>query len=265
MGRPQADGDIVGQVVAPQGQNERVADVLVGENRQVGGAAPQIQQGRAQLFFFLRQHGFAGGQGFQDDVAHVEPRAVAAFDDVVGRGDGAGDDMDLGLQTNTGHAHRVLDAGLFVDDILLGQDVDHFPVHGNGHRPGGVDDPLHVGLGNLGALDGDDAAAVEAGDVAAGDAGVDRRYFAAGHQFGFFHSLLDGIHRGFDIDHNPFAKSDRRVGSDADNVDLSLGHLADHTADLGRSDIKAHNQIAASLHPKPPSGRLQCRFPSDGR
>ena len=130
----------------------------------------------------------------------------------MGRGDRSGDDVDFGLQPDAGHAHRVLDPGLLIDDIFLGQDVDHLSIHGNGHGTGGIDDPLHIGFGDLGPLDGDDAAAVEAGDVPAGDAGVDRGYLAAGHQFGLFHGFFNGIHRGFDIDHHALAKPDRRGG-----------------------------------------------------
>ena len=73
MGRPQADGDIVGQVVSTKSEHEGVTDVLVGEDGQIGGAAAQVQQRGPQFFFLSGQYRLAGGQGLQDDVTHVEP------------------------------------------------------------------------------------------------------------------------------------------------------------------------------------------------
>ena len=174
MRAAQADGDVVGQVVAAERQHEGVLDVLAREHGQVGGPAAQVEQGRAELLLFLGEHGLAGGQALQHDVADVQARAVGALHQVVGGGHRAGHDVDLGLQPHAGHPDRVLDARLVVDDVLLGQHVDHLAVHRDRDRPGRVDHPLHVQRGDLGALDGHDAAAVETGDVAAGDPGVHR-------------------------------------------------------------------------------------------
>ena len=178
----------------------------------------------------------------------------------MGRGDRPGNNVNLRFEPYTGHTHRVLDAGLLIDDVFLGQHVDHFAVHGNRYGTGRIDDPFDIGLGNFRPFDGNDASAVEPGDVPPGDTGVHGRNFAAGHQFGFFHRFFDGIHRRFDIDDDPFAKPDRGMGADADDIHLSLGNFAHDTADFGCPDIKAHNQIASSLHATPPSGRLQRRL-----
>ena len=252
MGCAQTDGDVVGQVVAAQRQHERVLDVLAGKDGQIGGAPAEIDQGGAELLFLVAQHGLARGQTFKDDVADVQAGAVAAFDDIVRRGDGPGDDVDLGFETHAGHAHRVLDAGLLVDDVFLRQDVNDFPVHGDGHRPGGIDDALDIVFGDLAALDGHDAAAVETGDVPPGDAGIDRGDLAAGHQFGFLHRFLDGIHCRFDVHHHALAQPDGRVRADADDVDLAAADFTDHAADFGGPDIEAHHEITASLHLIPP-------------
>jgi hypothetical protein len=116
----------------------------------------------------------------------------------------------------------MLDAALVVDDELLGQDVDHLAVHGDGHRLGGVDHPGDVGLADLLVLDRDDPRAVHALDVAAGDAGVDGGHLAAGHQLGLLDGALDRAHGGLDIDHHPLAERLGRVGADPDDVDDSL-------------------------------------------
>ena len=130
--------------------------LLLEKNGQIGGCPPpRSKRGGAQLLFLFREHGLARGQGLQHDVAHVQAGAVGAFHDVVGRGHGAGDNVDLGLQPDAAHAHGVLDAGLVVHDVFLGQNVNDLPVHGNGHGPGRLLDPLHVLGRDLRPLDGD--------------------------------------------------------------------------------------------------------------
>ena len=62
MRRSQPDGNIIGQVVSAQSQNKGVFDIVLGKNRQIGGAAAKIQQGNAQVLFLVGEHGFTGGQ-----------------------------------------------------------------------------------------------------------------------------------------------------------------------------------------------------------
>ena len=120
----------------------------------------------------------------------------------------AGDNVDLGLQAYTGHADRILDSGFIIHDVFLWQHMDNFTVHGDGYGPGRINDAIYIIIGNFGSLDGNDAATVESRYVAAGDAGIDRRYFTAGHEFGLFDCFFNGFHSGFDIDHNSLAQPD---------------------------------------------------------
>ena len=160
--------------------------------------------------------------------------------------------MDFRLQPDGGHADRVLNAGLVVHDVLLGQHMDDLAVHRDGHRPGGVDHPLDILRGDLRALDGHDAAAVEAGDVPPGDAGVDRGDLTAGHELGFLHRLLDGLDRRLDVDDHPLAQPDRGVGADPDDADAVVGNLAHHRADFGGADVQADDDVFPALHAQPP-------------
>src|SRR5262249_15893453 len=188
-----------------------------------------------------------GSQRLEHDVRHVEPGAVGALDDVLGTGDGAGDDVDLGLQADPGHPQWLLDAALVVDDELLGQDVDHLPVHGGGHRVGGADRPGDVRLPDLLVLHRHDALAVEAFDVAPGDAGVDGGDLAAGHQLRFLDRPADGGHGGLDVHHHALAQALGGMGADADDVGPVLGQVTDDGADLGGPDVQADHDLSALL------------------
>ncbi len=72
---------------------------------------------------------------------------------------------------------------------------------------------------DLAVLHRDDAVGVEAVDVAARDAGVDRGDLAVGHQLGLFDRVLDRVDGGVDVDHHALAQAPRRVRADPDDVD----------------------------------------------
>ena len=112
--------------------------------------------------------------------------------------------MHLDLEAHAGHAQRLLDAILTVNDELLRQDVQHLLVGGDGHGARGFDHAIDVDGGHFLVLDRHHAVAVKALDVAAGDAGVDALDTHAGHQLGLFERALDGADRRFDIDHHAF-------------------------------------------------------------
>src|SRR5208337_2868963 len=122
----------------------------------VGGPAPDIDKRHPQLLFFGGEGRLAGGQLLQDDVVDLQAGPVGTLDDVLRRGDGAGDDVNLDLQPDPAHPLGVLDPVLTVDDELLRQDMDYLSVHGDGDGAGGVDGPPHVAFGDLMALHPDD-------------------------------------------------------------------------------------------------------------
>ena len=53
-------------------------------------------------------------------------------------------------------------------------------------------------------LYGHDPVGIHAADMVAGNPGIHRVNFAAGHQFGFFHRPLNRVYSGIDIHDHPF-------------------------------------------------------------
>jgi hypothetical protein len=82
-------------------------------------------------FSSVGQHRVAGRELLEDDVLHLEAAALDALDDVLRGADRAGDHVHLGLQPHAGHAQRLLDAFLVVDDVFLRQDVQDLLVGRN--------------------------------------------------------------------------------------------------------------------------------------
>ena len=223
-------------------------DRAVGEDRQVGGAAANVDQAYPQVPLVTGQDRLGRGEGLEHDVHDVEPGLVRALHDVLGAGDGRGHDVDLRLEADAAHSQGFPDPVLVIDDELLGNHVDDLPVHRDRHRLGGVDDAAHVVAAHLSVLHGDDAVGVEALDVSSRNPRVYRRDLAVRHQLRFFHGVLDGIDGGVDVDDDALAQSLRRVRTDSDDIGAVLCALRNDRADLGGADVEAHDQIVFACH-----------------
>src|SRR5690606_19367833 len=129
-----------------------------------------------------------------------EAAALHALDDVLRRADGAGDEMHLGLEAHAGHAYRLTDAVLRIDDELLRQHVNDALIGRNRHGARRVDDALDVAGADLFVADRDDAVRVQAAHVTARDAGQHAVDLAARHELGLFDRALNRLHRRFDVD-----------------------------------------------------------------
>ena len=169
---------------------------------------------------------------------------MAGAHDVLGGSDRTGHDVDLHFQTHAGHAHRIGNAALIVDDVFLRQNVDHLAVQRDGDRLGRIQRTLDVAGRDFTALDGNDAVAVKPLDVTAGDARIHGSDFTSGHQFGFFKRPLDGLHRLLDIDHDTLPQPGGRTRADTDNIHPAvLRGFAHHRTNLGGANIKADYQF----------------------
>ena len=98
-------------------------DSTILEYRQISSPATDIHQADAQLFFIVRQYGFAGSQRLQNQVTDFQSTTLDTFDDVLGRCNRSGHNMHTHFQADAAHAQRLAYIFLAVDNELLGQDV----------------------------------------------------------------------------------------------------------------------------------------------
>src|SRR5262249_17997216 len=153
-----------------------------------------------------------------------------------------------GFQAHAGHAERLFDAVLVVDDVILRQDVQHFAVHRDRDGFRRVHHALDVALAHLFVFHRHDAVAVEPLDVAAGDAGEYGIDFAPGHHAGFGHGLLDRFDRALDVDDDALAETLRDVRAHADDLDTAVAHLAYDRADLRCADVQTDDDVVSFCH-----------------
>ena len=249
--RAQADGDVVGEVIAADADDRRVPQAAALVDRDVGGAAADIHQRDAELFLVLRQHRLAGGQLLDDRLGHRDAGAVHARDDVLRRALAAGDDVHVDFETRAGHPHRRADAVLLVDDEILRQHVQDFAAGRQRHRLGGVDGAPHVFLRDLPVLpgDGDHAPAVEPLDVRPGQRQMDRVDLDAGHQLRLVDRLLDRLDGRLEVDHDAAADAARLGDAEPDDIQPArVEHLADDRRHFRRADVEAHQVSFFARH-----------------
>ena len=151
--------------------------------------------------------------------------------------------MHLGLQANAAHPDRLFHV-LPVDDeflrlhqqqTLVGGDVDGF---------GRLHHPRHIGSADLAVLDGHHAAGVHAANMATGDAGIDARDLAVGHQLGFFQRLLNALHGGVNVHHHATLEAVAGRHAKPGELELAVGHdFGHHHHDFGGAYVQAYDQI----------------------
>ena len=109
-----------------------------------GGAGADLHHGDAELLLLRRQHRFGRGERREDEIDDVQPGALAALDDVLRRGDRRADDVHARLEAHAGHADRLLDAVLPVDQELLRQHVQDVLIDRQRHRARRVEHAVDV-------------------------------------------------------------------------------------------------------------------------
>ena len=217
----------------------------------VGGAAADVDEGDAELLLVARQHRLGRGQLAQRRLHHVDAGAVDAGDQVLRRAGGAVDDVDVDLEARAGHADRRADAVLLVDHEVLRQDVDDLAAGRERHRLGGVKGAAHVLAHDLAVLasDGDDAAAVDAVHVRAGQPEVHGVDLDAGGELRLLQRFLDRLDRGLQIDDDAAADAARIGQADADDVERSIvARLADDRGHLGRAHVEPDDVAFLAAH-----------------
>src|SRR5271170_822770 len=170
--RAQADGEIVGEMIAAHWNRGGVADYAAGKGDHFGGAAADIQQTSAELAFVLREASFGGSERLKDRIVHAHAGAIYGSDDILGGGAGGGDDVHVGFQALADHADRVADVILRVERKFLRQDVQNFAIFRQLHAAGSFDGAADVVALYVARARtyGDAAAAIDAAHVGAGDA-----------------------------------------------------------------------------------------------
>src|SRR5690242_7575299 len=247
--RTQADRDVVGDVVAAERQNRRVPHGAVAQQREIRGAAADVDHEHPELFLVGEEHRLCGGDGLEHDVVHGEPRTVYGADHVLHRADRGGDDVHLDFQTHAGHAEWIAHTVGVVDREGLWQHVQDLAVLRDVDGARGFDRAVDVDLTDLAILarDGDHPAAVHRSDVAAGHARVHGRDLDAGHLLGFADRLTDRLDGRIDVDDDPAAQPARRRRAHADDVDATARpRYRGDGADLRRADVQPDDQLGTS-------------------
>ncbi len=216
--------DVGGDDVAAERNDRRVADDAFVEDGDVGGAAADVHQGHAGLFFLFGEGGVGTGDGFEGEVGHFQARLFDAAEHVVDRRDLSGDDVEIGFQPDAAHPDRIGDALLAVHGEFLREHVDDLVAGWQHEFEHVIDNAVNVAAGDLGmvALAGQDAAVLQAFDVLAGNADVHGAKFHARIALGNLDGFADGVDRFFDVADHAAQYADAFDLADAEDFELAM-------------------------------------------
>jgi hypothetical protein len=79
-GSAEADGQVVGEMIAADGDGAGVADYAAAVDDKFGGAAANIEEAAAEVAFVLREAGLGGGERLEDGVADEDSSAICGSD-----------------------------------------------------------------------------------------------------------------------------------------------------------------------------------------
>src|ERR1044071_4996580 len=242
---------VVGDMVAADGEQAGVFHDAAGAHHVLGGAAADVDDQGTQLFLLVAQDGQRRGESVENDVFHLELQGFHGADGILQPVEIAVDDVDVDLDPGAEHADGILDAGLAIDAEMLADDVDDVVFGGQIDGLGVLDDVLDVFVGDL-AIGGDDrvnSAVIESAHVAAGHAEVDAADLDIRHLLGLDDGIANVLAGDGGIDDFAFADTARSGlahGDDAEGAGFVC--LADDGANLRRADFEADDDRRLVKH-----------------
>ena len=224
-----------------------MADLAVVEDRHVGRSAAQLHDHAAQLAFVGSQHRQRCRERLQDELPHVIAGPLHAAPQVLHGAREDGDQVDLGLEAGAGHADRLVDARLLVDEVVLRDRVQQLVVPAERHVARHVVDAGDVAGPDLVAGDAHHPVRAAARHVLPGDAAIDRAHLDAGHPLGVLHRLGDGAGGFLDVPHHAAADPGAPFHGDAEDLGHRApriaAHFRHHRRDLARPEVERRDEL----------------------
>ena len=121
--RPQSHRDIVRDLIACNGDNTSMANRALCKDSDVACSAADIDETHTKLFLIFSEHRIRGGKLLQNDFIHCQITALDALLYVLNGVNRACHQMNLGFESDAGHAERLFHAFLCIDEVFLGEDV----------------------------------------------------------------------------------------------------------------------------------------------
>ena len=223
------------------------------EDDQLRSGCADVEEADAELALVGGERGFRRGQGFEDGLGDFEAGFVHAGDDALLRAGRAGGDVQVDFQPIADHPHGVMNAGLLVEDELLGQQVEDFAIGRQGDGAGAIDGGADIVFGDFAqaGAEADAAAAVDAADV--GSADGDDEAFNDGLRgvFGHHGRAIDGHGCGREVGDESLAHAGGVADAMAAITQRALVHLSDEHADFRTARVEDGDDVVLLSHAAP--------------
>ena len=243
-------------VRAGEFDRREVADLPLVEDRHARRAPADLDQRDAQLPLVVRQHGVRGRQRFEHQVGGAVAGPLDALAQVLRGGRLHRDEVHLDLEPRARHPHRIRNALLLIDLVLLRDVVQQLvvPAQRNGARH--LVHARHVFRRDLVARHRHHAGRDARRDVLPRDAAGHRAHLHTRHPLGIAHGGDDGPARLVDIAHHTAAHARVLREPHPQHLGERLArdvphHLGDHGARLGAAEIEPGHDLPIPAHAPP--------------
>src|SRR5581483_7946372 len=245
----QADGNVVGEVIAAERYDAGVHDGAFGQHREFGRTGADIGHASTKLALFRTQHGVGAGQAFKDGVVHVNASAVDGGNDVLGGAGGGGHQVDLDLELGSHHAAGLAHAGLVIENEILGKQVQNLAIVGERNGAGALDRLADFIAGDLARAraQADSTLAVQSAHVRAGDAYHGVFNGSAAGVFRLLHCLLHGSDGLLQVHNQSLARAAGFRDAVPAVSQAAVRYLHHQHGSLGASKIDCAQQVVVQF------------------
>lgn len=260
LGDVETDGEVVGEVVAADGKDGGMGDGALEEDDEFGGGGTDVGHADAELAFIGGKDGLGGGDALVDGVDDLKAGAIGAGNDRLGDAAGAGGEVEVDFELGADHADGVVDAGLVVEDELLGEEVQDFAIGGKCDGACAVDGGADLFAGDFAhaGAHGDAAARVDAANVGTADADDGGFDFHFGEAFGGEGGAVDGVGGGAEFGDEAFAHALGFFDAVAAVAEDAVLHLGDEDAAFRAARVENGDEVVVGFFQRRRSAFLCC-------
>ena len=241
----EADGNVVGDVVAPDGQNARVHHCAVAKKDVIGRSATDVDDQSAELPLAMVEDGVRGGHRTHHNVVDLEVGLADAAQVVLDARLRTVHDMELGLEPAPDHAERTGHALLPVDVVALDDGVQEHIAGRNRDLEGALLDLVDVLVLDLVALlwNQDPPSLIQSIQMRPGHGSHDLGDFAIRLLFRRRDRVVEAERDLAEINNLALAHAARGRFARTDDAEESVAAcLSDDRGDLCRSDLQSYMQ-----------------------
>ena len=198
-------------MIASDGNDAGIGNCSLAKNHEFRRTCADVSEAHSQIALVGAQHGVGACEWLEHCVIDVHTGAIDGRHNILRGARSGGHHVDADFQAGGHHAQRIVHARLLVENEFLRQQMENFPVGGQGNGARFVDRHADFFAGDLARAisEGDATMRVDAAHVRAGHTDQRMLHGSARPVFGTLHRFLNRGDRLLQIYNHTLARTAR--------------------------------------------------------